>query len=155
MKEKRKVSLLEQYLTKEIGIEFKACLYFFAILFLYCIFRLVEGSHDASILHLAEMIISCYLICYIQVYCFGNFDGADSIKAREIIGILVCSVIYCVISYFCGWFYKKISYTLIFAAYLLLIYVCIFLVYRVKREIDDKILNEELKSFQEEHKKSE
>ena len=155
MKEKKKVSVLERYLTKEIGIEFKACLYFFSILLLYCIFRVVEGSFNAEILHLAEMIISCYLICYIQVYCFGNFDEADGIGTKEIVGALVCTVIYCVVSYFGGWFYKKISYTLIFAAYLILIYVCIYLVYRVKRQIDDKLLNEELESFKEEHRISE
>lgn len=33
MKKERKLSLWERYLTKEIGIEFKACLYFYAILF--------------------------------------------------------------------------------------------------------------------------
>ena len=29
--DKKKVSLWERYLTKEIGIEFKACLYFFGV----------------------------------------------------------------------------------------------------------------------------
>ena len=29
----KKPTLWERYLTKEIGIEFKACLYFFALLF--------------------------------------------------------------------------------------------------------------------------
>lgn len=33
MKDKKKLSLWELYLTKEIGIEFKSCLYFFAFLF--------------------------------------------------------------------------------------------------------------------------
>ncbi len=33
MSDKRKTTLWERYLTTEIGIEFKACLYFFAILF--------------------------------------------------------------------------------------------------------------------------
>ena len=31
--QEEKPSLWERYLTKEIGIEFKACLYFFAFLF--------------------------------------------------------------------------------------------------------------------------
>ena len=53
---KKKVSLWERYLTKEIGIEFKACLYFFGVLFYYCTYRLCIGVTVAEILHMAEMI---------------------------------------------------------------------------------------------------
>lgn len=155
MNEKKKISIWEAYLTKEIGIEFKACLYFFAILFLYCVFRIIEGDYSAQILHLAEMIFTCYIIGYIQVYCFGNFDEAEKLKGKEITGMIVCTAIYCVVSYFGGWFYKNLIYTLIFVAYLLLTYVCVFLIYKSKRQIDDKILNDELRLFQAEHKKSE
>ena len=55
MKNDNKLSLWEKYLTKEIGIEFKACLYFFAILFFYCVFRVVNGVYSAEILHLTEI----------------------------------------------------------------------------------------------------
>ena len=54
--DKKKVSLWERYLTKEIGIEFKACLYFFGVLFYYCTYRLCIGVTVAEILHMAEMI---------------------------------------------------------------------------------------------------
>ena len=75
---KKKISLWEAYLTREIGIEFKACLYFFAILFFYCVYRLINGSREAGILEMAEMIVTCYIIGYIQVYVFGNFDEAEN-----------------------------------------------------------------------------
>ena len=68
MKDNKKVTLWELYLTKEIGIEFKACLYFFSILFYYCVYRMIGGIFDASILHMTEMIFTCYFIGYIQVY---------------------------------------------------------------------------------------
>ena len=74
MKNNSKLSLWERYLTKEIGIEFKSCLYFFAILFFYCVYRMLQNSFDAEIIHMAEMIFTCYIIEYIQVYLFGNFD---------------------------------------------------------------------------------
>ena len=64
----KKISLWERYLTKEIGIEFKACLYFFAILFFYCVYRLCIGNIMAEILHMAEMIFLTYVIGYIQVF---------------------------------------------------------------------------------------
>ena len=155
MKEKKKVSVWEVYLTKEIGIEFKACLYFFALLFLYCIFRIVEGNHTAEILHLAEMILTCYIIGYIQVYCFKNFDEAEKMGGFEIAGMLICTAVYAAVSYLGGWFYRNLIYTLIFVAYQLVAYICVFFIYKSKRRIDDKILNDELRLFQAQHKKSE
>ena len=155
MKNDKKLTIWEAYLTKEIGIEFKACLYFFAILFFYCCYRMINHSFDASILHMAEMIFACYIIGYIQVYLFANFDEADRLGTKEITGIVVCTIIYSLVSYFGNWFEKKIVVTLIMAAYILLTYFCVFLIYKSKRRIDDKNLNEELKIFQTEHKKSE
>ena len=69
-----KPSLWERYLTKEIGIEFKACLYFYALLFFYCVYRVCVGSTVAEILHMAEMIFLTYIVGYvpdISVYDFS------------------------------------------------------------------------------------
>lgn len=153
MKNKKKVTLWELYLTKEIGIEFKACLYFFAFLFYYCVFRLINGVYDASILHMTELILACYIIGYIQVYLLWNFDEADSLRIKEIAGMVICTIVYSLLSWLFNWFNKNLLVTLIFAAYILLVYVCVYLIYKSKRIIDDKKLNEDLKLFQTEHKK--
>ena len=153
MKEDKKLTPWERYLTNEIGIEFKACLYFFAILFFYCVYRVIGGIWDAGILHITEMIISCYIICYIQFFAFNNFDEADELKGREIAGIIICTLIYCALSYVFGWLNKNLTATIVFAIYLVVVYLCVFLIYKVKRSIDDKKLNEELKQFKAEHKK--
>ena len=153
MKNKKKVTLWELYLTKEIGIEFKACLYFFAFLFYYCVYRLINGVYDASILHMTELILACYIIGYIQVYLLWNFDEADSLRVKEIVGMVGCTCVYCLLSWLFNWFNKNLLVTLIFAAYILLVYVCVYLIYKYKRIIDDKKLNEDLKLFQTEHKK--
>ena len=155
MKNNGKLTLWERYLTNEIGIEFKACLYFFAILFFYCVYRILNGSFEAGIIHMAEMILTCYIIGYLQVFLFKNFDEAEKIGAVECLGAIVCTAIYGMVSFFCGWFDGKITVTLILAAYIMFTYFCVFLVYRSKRRIDDKKLNEELKLFQTRHKKSE
>ena len=149
----KKPTLFERYLTKEIGIEFKACLYFFAILFFYCVYKLATGVHVAGILHMTEMIIACYIMCYIQVYVFGNFDESDEPGAKEILGMLICTAVYTLLSYFLGWFEGNIWLSAGFAAYMIVVYICAFLVYLFKRRIDDKLLNEELKAFQSEQKK--
>ncbi|MBR4668201.1 MAG: DUF3021 family protein [Butyrivibrio sp.] len=153
MKNKEKTTLWEKYLTREIGIEFKACLYFFAILFFYCVYRICVGTMDASIIHMAEMILTCYAIGYIQVYALWNFDEADSVGGKEILGIALCTIIYSLLSYLFGWFDKNIYVTLGLAAYLILTYVCVILIYKTKRRIDDKQLNEDLELFKTEHNK--
>jgi len=148
-----KTTLWERYLSKEIGIEFKACLYFFAILFFYCVYRICLGEWYAGIMHMAEMILTCYIMCYLQVYVFRNFDEADSLRMTEMTGMAVCTLIYGALSYCFSWFDKEIFVTFGFALYLIITYLCVFLIYKYKRRIDDKTLNEELRLFKEEHEK--
>ena len=143
----KKPSLWERYLTKEIGIEFKACLYFFALLFFYCIYRICTGNVVAEILHMAEMIFLAYLIGYLQVFVLWNFDEADHLGRKECIGIAVCTAIYTVVSYLLKWFDRNLYVTVGFAAYVIFLYVCVYLVYKCRRKIDDKILNADLELF--------
>ena len=150
---KHNTTLWERYLTNEIGIEFKACLYFFAILFFYCVYRMIGGTFEASMLHMGEMILTCYAMGYIQLFLFNCFDEADRLGTKELVGIAVCTCLYCLVSYLGNWFERKILVTLIMGAYVILLYACVFLIYKTKRRINDKELNEELKIFQTEHKK--
>lgn len=150
-KKNDKISLWEHYLTKEIGIEFKACLYFYAILFYYCVYQLCTGSFQAEILHMGEMILLTYLMGYVQVFLLWNFDEADELGGKEILGIILCTIGYTLASYFLGWFRKSIPVTGGFAAYVVFSYLCAFFVYKSKRRIDDKILNNDLKLFQTRH----
>jgi hypothetical protein len=155
MNNNKKPTLWELYLTKEIGIEFKACLYFFAFLFFYCVYKIINGVYDASILHMAELIFTCYIIGYIQVYLLWNFDEADSLGGKEVLGMAICTIVYTFLSWLFNWFDKSIMVSLFFGAYILLVYFCVYLIYKWKRIIDDKKLNEDLKLFQTQHKKSE
>lgn len=152
-KNNSRVTLWELYLTKEIGIEFKACLYFFAFLFFYCVVRLIGGVYVADMLHMAEMILACYVIGYIQVYLLWNFDEADSLGGKELLGMVICTAVYSVLSYVFKWFDRNLTATFIFVAYVLLCYICVYFIYKSKRYIDDKRLNEDLRIFQSEHKK--
>jgi len=152
---KKKITLPERYLTKEIGIEFKACLYFFCILFFYCVYRMALGEMEASILHMTEMIFLTYGMGYVQVYLLSNFDEGETLKGREAFYILICSLIYAGVSFLGRWFERNIVMSMAFALYMMLAYVCAFLVYKFKREIDAKLLNEDLKAFQERRQKHE
>ncbi len=144
----KKPNLWERYLTKEIGIEFKACLYFYALLFFYCIYRLCVGLSVAEILHMAEMILLTYIMGYIQVYLLWNFDESDHMGKKEIFGVFVCTVLYTAASYAGNWFDRNRYVTIGFAAYVIFLYVCVYFVYKCRRIIDDKILNYDLALFQ-------
>lgn len=145
----KKVSRFERYLTEEIGVEFKACLYFFCILFFYAMYRVINGNFEASILHMAEMILLTYGMCYLQLYFMNNFDEGERFAIKEVLYTILCVGIYIGISYWGKWFDRNLAVTVGYAAYMMIAYACAFLVYKVKRDIDGKLLNEDLKAFQE------
>lgn len=137
------------YLSKEIAIEYKACLYFYSILVFYCIYLVCKGVFHASILHMCEMIGSTYLMGYLQIYCLDNFDEAERFGGREFMKTIICSIIYTGVSFLFGWFDRNIWVTLLFLAFFMFAYWCVYLINKMKRNIDTKNLNELLEQFKE------
>ena len=137
----------KRYLSKEIGIEFKACLYFLCFLFFYWCYRLLQGSVEANIVVMAEMIFSTYIMGYIQVFLLRNFDEAEELTGFGIVASTACAGLYTGLSYVTGWFDRNMLATALFFIYLLLCYICVFLVYKLKRDIDTMQLNMELEEF--------
>lgn len=148
------MSRFKQYLASEIGIEFKACLYFFAILFFYSMYRILQGSFFANIIVMAEMIFSTYIMGYIQVYLLGNFDEAEQLTWREILASVFCSIVYSGISFLGKWYDRNITVTVLFFCYILFCYICVFFVYKVKRDVDTAVLNQELENFKKKSNRS-
>ena len=148
------MSRFKQYLGSEIGIEFKACLYFFAILFFYSMYRILQGSFFANIIVMAEMIFSTYIMGYIQVYLLGNFDEAEQLTWREILASVFCSIVYSGISFLGKWYDRNITVTVLFFCYILFCYICVFFVYKVKRDVDTAVLNQELENFKKKSNRS-
>lgn len=148
-KSSKMLSIWEHYLTNEIGIEFKACLYFFCILFFYSIYKIANGSLEANIIHMAEMIFLTYIIGYVQFYLLSNFDEGEYLHKRELCYMMFCICIYTIISFLGKWFDRNILVSIGFAFYMTAVYLCAFIVYQSKRKIDETILNEELQAFKE------
>lgn len=140
----------KRFVGTEVGIEYKACLYFYCLLFFYCCYLVLQKTYTASILHMAEMIFTAYVIGYIQVYLFGNYDEAEHFGKKETAGAVICTLIYTGVSYWLGWFDRKPIVTVIFMLYFLFAGFCAFLVNRIKREVDTKQLNELLDAYKEE-----
>lgn len=138
---------LKRYLYSEIGIEFKACLYFCIILFFYFVYQILQNRFYASIVIMAEMVFAAYFMGYLQVFFLGNSDESEHFGKREWAAALACSVLYTLASYFLNWYDKNRLATILFFFYLLLVYLCVFLIYKIKRDADTIRLNEELELF--------
>lgn len=138
---------LKRYLYSEIGIEFKACLYFGMILFFYFLYRVIGGSFYASIVIMTEMVFAAYMMGYIQVYLMGNFDEAERFGVREGISSVGCSVCYTAISFLGKWYDRDMKVTVLFFLYVMFCYACVFLCYKIKRDADTAKLNKELNDF--------
>ena len=138
-----------KFLLAEVGIEFKACMYFFAILFFYCIYRITQGSFQADMLAMLEMIITTYVMGYVQVYLLKNFEESDHMGAFELLASIGCSLVYVGLSFLFSWFDRKWLPGVLFFAYVMLCYISIFLIYYVRRHFDTEELNFELEAFKE------
>lgn len=142
-------TFFEYYLTKKIGAEIKCCLTFFLILCFYCIYRWCFGVTQAGIIHMLEMVWLAYVLQWIQVLIHSDFDEVDRLGLKEWILVLFGSFVYALASHFFGWFDKSIGVEVGFWIYMVIAYLCTFLVYKIKRFIDAKHLNEDLKKFHE------
>lgn len=137
----------KRYLSAEIKIEFKACLYFFAILFFYAVYQLVRGRFYTGIAQMAEMILATYAMGYVQVFLLGNFEEAEHVGKRELGSAFLCMTVYTALSWLLGWYDRNAAATALFFLWLSACYGSIMLVYRIKRDIDTENLNMELEAF--------
>lgn len=136
-----------RYLRDEIAIEYKSCLYFFAILFFYCVCLVCRGIYSADMLHMAEIMLTAYGIGYLQVYGLHNFDEAEELGKREGFSMFFCTGLYTATSFGFGWFGRNIAATVVFYIYMLFGYWCVYLINKIKRKIDTENLNWMLTEF--------
>ncbi len=148
MKKEKMIDRFIVFFAKEAGIELKAALYFWCILFFYAAFRILQGSWDASIIFLFEMIGVTYLMGYVQTFVFGSFDEGEAFTGQTIGYSALCSGIYTVVAWFFHWFENSIMAYGLFFLYILVAYLCAWWMYKVKQIGETRAMNEELKAFQ-------
>ncbi len=102
---------MKKFLSLEIGIEIKACLYFAIILFFYWVYQVIQGSLYASIIQMIEIVLTAYAMSYLQVYLLHNFDEAERMDAAVVIRALFCSVLYTAVSFFFRWYDRNLTAT--------------------------------------------
>lgn len=137
----------KKLLSREIVIEYKACLYFCCIIFFYFVYLLCRRTYLASVVFLFEMILTAYAAGYVQVYLFHNSDEAEQLEKKDILGILFCTFLYGGVSYGFAWFGRSIIATLLFLVYMLFVHYCVYLLNKIKRAIDTENLNRMLTEF--------
>lgn len=145
----RIIHICKKLLRNEIAIDFKACVYFFCVAFFYSVVQLCKGIFTVRILTLAEIVITNYVICYVQTYLLKDFDESDRVGANEIGGILMCTFLYVLASLTMNWFDGSELITALFAAFIILTYVCVILCFIVKRRLDTRQLNRLLNEYKE------
>lgn len=137
----------KQFLSREIIIDYKTCLYFYCVMIFYCVYLAFLHIYFTSVLYMFEMLAIAYVITYIQVYVFHNFDEAEQIGKSELFATLVCSTLYTAASYLFGWFDRNPLATFSFFCYMPLCYWCLYLTNKIKRKVDTKLLNEMLEDY--------
>lgn len=137
-----------KYLSREIAIEYKACLYFACILAFYFVYLLYKDVYEASIPVMFEMILTAYAAGYLQVCLLHNFDESEQLGMREFSGIFFCTVFYAAVSYLLKWYERSLPVTVLFFGYIFVCYLCVYLCNRIKRKIDTEKLNRMLQDYQ-------
>lgn len=138
---------VEKYLSREIRIEYKTCLYFSCILFYYFIYLIIDGVYLARIIYMCEMILAAYFTGYVQEYIFHNFDEADHLNRYVFGKMVLCSGFYTAVSYIFCWFGRHLAAEVIFYLYMMLVYAFVYLFHKLKRAADTKNLNKMLEEF--------
>ncbi len=137
----------KNFLAREIRVDIKTCMYFFCILFFYCMYMLLQDNRFIDMLVLLEILAASYTMSYIQTCFFRNFDEGERFGLYEIFAAAACSGLYTGISFLFGWFLGSASATACFFAYMLLCMVTIFLTFKIRRAADTRQLNMELEHF--------
>lgn len=136
-------------LSREVVIEYKACLYFACVVFFYFAYLLSRGIHMASMAFFFEMILTAYGAGYIQVYLFHNSDEAEKLECKDVLGIIFCTFFYGGASYTLAWFDRSLLATLLFLPYMIAVHYFVYLANKIKRAVDTKNLNKMLTEFKE------
>lgn len=135
------------YLSNEIAIEYKACLYFFCFLFFYCVYLWYRKVYSVTMLFIFELIMTTYFMGYLQVYLMHNFDESEQFGKWEAFMTLLCTCIYTAVSFLFGWFDRSFPVSVLFFFYVFFSYICAWLVNKIKRKIDTENLNNMLSVY--------
>lgn len=145
---------IERFLLKELGIEFKAALYFYTMFFFYLVYKIWCGSIQGNLLVLVEMIATTYIMAWLQMFFGGNFDEAETVDLYVIFKVICSAFVYTGISYLGNWFDRNLIVTMVYFVFMILCYGCVYWVYSFRRIVSTKEMNEELQAFKQQKQKS-
>lgn len=142
-----------KFLSTEIVIEYKACLYFSCMTAFYFVFQIIRNIDSARILTMFEIILTAYVIAYFQVYILHNPDEAERFGKKEAIGVLLCSGFYTGMSHLFAWFDRTPAVTAAFFLYCIIVYYCVYICNKLIRRSDTNRLNRMLTEYKKKESK--
>ena len=145
---KKLMALIERWITIKIGVEVRCCMTFFLMAFFYCMYRLLTGSAEASIWHLAEMMGAAYIFGWIQALLHADFDEMDRLGLKEWAVLISGAAVYALTAWLGGWFAGSALITGLFFVYMVGCGLATLLIYYIKRTIDSRLLVDDLREFQ-------
>ena len=93
------------------------------------------------------MILTAYIMGFIQVFLLDNFDESENFTWKEALKVVCCSLIYVAVSYLGDWFDRNPIVTAIYLVFMFGCYGCVYWLYSVRRAICTKQMNKELENF--------
>lgn len=141
-------AVIERWLTVKIGVEIRCCLPFFLMMFFYCVYCLLRGSAEANIWHITEMILMAYLFGWVQALLHADFDEMDGLGLKEWTVMIAGAAAYTVTAVLGGWFDGQALAAALFFVYMVGCGLCTVLICWIKRTIDARLLNDDLREFQ-------
>ena len=145
-KNKRKQQFAK-FISREIVIEYKTCLYFSCMAAFYFSCLLIRNQFYAEILTMFEMILTAYAVGYLQVYILKSPDEAEAFGPKEAASVFLCSGLYTGASYLFDWYDRIPAATALFFLYCVCVYLCVYFCNRLKRRIDTGRLNRMLAEY--------
>lgn len=145
---KKLLSLLERWLTLKIGVEIRCCLTFFLMLFFCCVYRLLTGTLEVCILHMAEMMLLAYLIGWVQALLGTDMTETDQLRPKEWAVLTLCAAASALACHLFGWLDGNALAAALYLLYMIGCELSTFLICKIKRAIDAKLLNAALHDFQ-------
>ncbi len=137
----------EKFFAAEIGVEFKAALYFYSILFFYMGFRFLGGNTQAELLHLLEMVGCTYVMGFVQVFVLDCYDESAKLSSSSAVKTLLVSLAYAAVSWLLGWFERSVPVTVLFFCFVIVCHGCTMWLYSFRRRVSTEQLNRELESY--------
>ncbi|MPW25500.1 DUF3021 family protein [Alkalibaculum sp. M08DMB] len=140
-----------QFYKWELKNELYGCIYFAAMLSMYCILVLIHGGRNVDIFIMLQMLLVCYGISTFQMIIFSDENKYSKKELFIKLGLwFICSMILIIIiSIIFNWFDSMETWAIgSFLIYMIICFIGIWVGIYITNKLDSKNLNQMLSNYQ-------